>query len=226
MSWVYPESLGETLDMAQDWVLAEREVPPDAVARIVTEVASRLDGAGAYRIGMVAPSPGENRETTRTYLGDRFANNACVAHTLAEEAATVLGRLAPEDPCVKSIVTGVAAFQERRRTYPINRGRYCCPTCTAALWRALTVTELPGYEEDLSNGLRFLRTRRDGDGQWIGFPFFWTLLALTEIPLPEARNEILYAASAWDRRLATDRSEHPYRERRREVVARARELVR
>jgi hypothetical protein len=50
--------------------------------------------------------------------------------------------------------------------------------------------------------LAVLRSGRDGNGRWKGFPFYYALLALAELDVPESRNELAYSAPACRRVLA------------------------
>jgi len=45
-------------------------------------------------------------------------------------------------------------------------------------------------------GLKALKKRRDGKGRWRNFPFYYTLLSLTEIDIPQPVDEMKYAAKA------------------------------
>ena len=80
-------------------------------------------------------------------------------------------------------------------------GVYCCGTCSVALWRHLHVQREPGDQRRLENGLAELRRHRDGEGRWKRFPFYYTLLALSEMDLPGVRDEIVYAGNVIERAL-------------------------
>jgi hypothetical protein len=56
-------------------------------------------------------------------------------------------------------------------------------------------------ERRLANGLAALRRRRDGEGRWKHFPYFYTLLALSEMDAAFVREEIQYAARGVERSL-------------------------
>jgi hypothetical protein len=51
----------------------------------------------------------------------------------------------------------------------------------------------------VQQGIRHLRSMRDGKGGWRTFPFWYTMLALSEIELPGAGAEIRYASAGLDR---------------------------
>lgn len=66
-----------------------------------------------------------------------------------------------------------------------------------------------------------LARRRDARGRWRGFPFYYTLLVLTELELPAATAELQYAAPAGKRALSRLADDTGYTRRRREIVKRA-----
>ena len=49
-------------------------------------------------------------------------------------------------------------------------------------------------KERLAGGLKFLREHRDGQGRWHRFPFYYTLLALSEVGSRGTSGELQYAA--------------------------------
>lgn len=73
-------------------------------------------------------------------------------------------------------------------------------------------------EERLHGGLTYLKEHRDGKGRWRRFPFYYTLLALTEIPGNAADNEIRYVAPGLVRMLKRKGSGDRYDRRRRDVA--------
>lgn len=48
-------------------------------------------------------------------------------------------------------------------------------------------------------GINTIRAHRDGNGRWRRFPFYYTLLTLTEIQSEPARRELRYAVEACER---------------------------
>jgi hypothetical protein len=97
-------------------------------------------------------------------------------------------------------------------------GTYCCGKCSVALWRHLAAGGLERPERHLAAAMEGLRRSRDGAGRWRRFPFHYTLLALSEIALPAAVEEMRYAAPTLERLLARRQADGPF-ERRRRVVA-------
>ena len=48
----------------------------------------------------------------------------------------------------------------------------------------------------LGEALRRIKRARVGGGKWHGFPYYYTLLALSDMDLPLARTELKYAGKA------------------------------
>jgi hypothetical protein len=73
----------------------------------------------------------------------------------------------------------------------------------------------------LERHVKRLSARRDGTGRWKGLPFYYTLLALSEIDLPAARQELGYAVPACERVLKRRSRADSTARRRRGIVHRA-----
>jgi hypothetical protein len=89
-------------------------------------------------------------------------------------------------------------------------------------WRNLLSGGLDRQEERLQRGVAHLRCVRDNGGGWQKFPFWYTVLALTEMEGPAARAELEYVAPAL-RRSANRSASSPsvYSTRRQALSARA-----
>ena len=61
---------------------------------------------------------------------------------------------------------------------------------------------------------------RDGDQQWRRFPFWYTVLALSEMDNAEARTELKYAATVLERAATTAVPTARYARRRHELAVR------
>lgn len=89
-----------------------------------------------------------------------------------------------------------------------------------SVWRHISVGGLSKSQERLAGGLQYLREHRDGKGRWRRFPFYYTLLALTEIPGPRANSEIRYVAAGLERLLKRRAGDGRFDLRRRTVAER------
>jgi hypothetical protein len=89
------------------------------------------------------------------------------------------------------------------------------------LWRHLAAGGLDKQEERLLEGLKELKTLRDGKGRWRRFPFYYTLLTLIEIDSPLAREEIRYASKVCERYLKRSHQDDKISRRRNDLIKRA-----
>jgi hypothetical protein len=110
-----------------------------------------------------------------------------------------------------------AAADPRHR----NPGLYCCGKCSVGLWRNLLSGGLSSREERLHGGALHLRSVRDGEHGWRKFPFWYTVLALSEMDTDEANAELKYAAPALERAASRPVASAVYARRRQELAARA-----
>jgi hypothetical protein len=151
-----------------------------------------------------------------------------VAHVLGEEACRALILLDMPLASVRDalgratagMIERLRAAEQRERN--MGRpwlGQYCCAKCTAALWRHLAAGGLEDRERHLAAGVATLGACRDGVGRWCRFPFHYTLLALSEIELPAAVEEMRYAAPVLERSLRRPAAD-PYTARRRALAER------
>jgi hypothetical protein len=111
------------------------------------------------------------------------------------------------------------AAEDPRNTNP---GRFCCGKCSVGMWRNLLAGGLDRREERLRKGVGLeLRAHRSGQGKWRVFPFWYSVLALSEMDLPEARAELQYVAPVLERLSKRARPASVYGQRRHELALRA-----
>ncbi len=70
-------------------------------------------------------------------------------------------------------------------------------------------------EERLAAGMEALKSYRDGSSRWRRFPFYYTLLALSEMDPKSVLDEMRYAAPTLERYLKRSSGESKYSKRRR-----------
>jgi hypothetical protein len=80
---------------------------------------------------------------------------------------------------------------------------------------------LDRHEERLRRGVEHLPSMRDGGGEWRKFPFWYTVLALSEMDLPAAKQELAYAAPALERTANRTPAATTYARRRHALAQRA-----
>ena len=199
-------SLAETLDAINASLFDGRSLAAVERRRAAHWIAGRQGLPGAYG-GTFAGFPSERSKGIVLFTGERIAS-ASARHILGEEASRALRQLRVRDlkvtRALESADNGLMRCLERAAEDPRNGnpGLYCCGKCSVGLWRNLLAGGLDRREERLRRGASHLRSMRDGEHQWRRFPFWYTVLALSEMDSAEARAELRYAAPGWNARRA------------------------
>jgi len=223
MKMLHPNSLASTLDAINEVFFMEYALTKPERMKIARWIAGRQGLKGAYR-GMFAPTQRDFKRGIRLFTGERVVSGAAIGHILGEESSRALIMLDGSSPIAREALKksdkGMLRALMSCETPTRVRGFYCCGTCTAALWRHLTVGGLEHSKRRLEVGLKVLKTYRDGAGKWRRFPFYYTLLALSEIDGKLAMDEIRYAAPICERLLKRYKSKHKIAKRRRILLER------
>jgi hypothetical protein len=188
-------------------------------------IAARQGLPGAYG-GTFAGFPSERSNGIVLFTGERIAS-ASARHILGEEASRALRLLRVRDRSVTRALEAAdegllqclarAAEDPRKR----NPGLYCCGKCSVGLWRNLLAGGLDRRDERLRRGALHLRSVRDGEHGWRKFPFWYTVLALSEMDSREAKTELKYAAAALERAASRPVPATIYARRRQALAVRA-----
>ena len=217
-------SLSQTLDAVNELALDQRQSSPVERTALAHWIASRQGLPGAYA-DTFAGFAGELEAGILVFTGERITS-ASARHILGEEGSRALRLLAVPDPSVQAALeranAGLMNCLARAALDPrnTNPGKYCCGKCSVGLWRNLLSGGLDRQEERLRKGVGgLLREHRAGAAKWRIFPFWYTVMALVEIDLPEARSELEYASPVLERtaKRATPSSLHG---KRRHALAR------
>ncbi len=194
---LHPDSLAHTVDAIHSALFLGQPIAAAPARSVARWIASRQGQPGAYG-NTFAALPGELERGLVLFTGERVGC-AAARHILGEETSRALRLLNVADRTVQQALgradEGLLACLARVS----SPGVYCCGRCSVGLWRNLLSGGLDRQEERLAVGVRHLRSRRKGDGAWRAFPFWYTLLALQEMDLPEARAELSYARTRLDR---------------------------
>jgi hypothetical protein len=215
-----PFSLIDFVDRVGERLFYDR--PPEVSGPQLAAVAALQGKPGAYA-GMFALPEADRGREFRIFTGERITTNAGKIHVIGEETCRIL-RLLDGSSAVAD--RALAGMRERIREADEREGgltgTYCCGTCSCAFWRNLAQGCFDRQEERLELGMRTLRSSRDGKGRWGRFPFYYTLLALSEMPRPIARAEIEYALPGLEKMLKRKESGEPsaYFIRRRDLSER------
>jgi hypothetical protein len=218
-------SLSETVDAVNAAQFDGRMLAVSERTQVARWIAARQGLPGAYG-GTFAGFPSERSSGIVLFTGERIGS-ASARHILGEEASRALRLLRVKEPSVTRALEVAgdglmrclarAAEDPRRR----NPGLFCCGKCSVGLWRNLLAGGLDRCEERLQRGALHLRTMRDGESGWRTFPFWYTVLALSEMDGSEATAELKYAAPALERAVSRAVGSTIFARRRQELVVRA-----
>jgi len=216
---IHRDSLGRTLDSVNEALYFNQKISAIAREEASLWIAKRQGLPYAYA-DMFAPTDADLKNGIRLFTGERLGPSASLRHVSGEEACRALLLLGAKSGAVKSALKSATAgmLAALERADQAGRDMFCCGTCDPSLWRHITAGGLPGAERWLARGMKVLKAHRDGGGKWRRFPFFYTLLALSEIDLPAAMSEMRYTASVCERFLARSQRPSPYTTRRRRLV--------
>src|SRR5262245_44464663 len=195
-------SLSQTVDAVNAAHFEGRTLTAIERGELARWIAGRQGLTGSYG-GTFAGFPAERSNGIVLFTGERITS-ASARHILGEEASRALRLLRVRDRGVTAALDAAdeglmqrlarAAEDPRHR----NPGLFCCGKCSVGLWRNLLGGGLDRREERLQRGALHLRTARDGDG-WGRFPFWYTVLALSEMDGAHASRELRFAAPALER---------------------------
>lgn len=222
---IHTTSLSKTVDAVNAAHFEGRAVGAAERREAAAWIATRQGLPGAYA-GTFAGFPAERAKGIVLFTGERIAS-ASARHILGEEASRALRQLRVRDANVTRAIAAaddgmqqclLRAAEDPRNPNP---GLFCCGKCSVGLWRNLLAGGLDRQEERLQRGAAHLRSMRDGAHQWRRFPFWYTVLALSEMKSPEALAELKYAAPELERMARRDVPSSSYARRRHELAARA-----
>jgi hypothetical protein len=218
-------SLSQTVDAINAAHFCGRTLAAAERGQAARWIAGRQGLPGAYG-STFAGFPSERSKGIFLFTGERVAF-ASARHILGEEASRVLRQLQVRDAGVTRALdaadAGLMRCLERAAQDPRNRnpGLFCCGKCTVGLWRNLLAGGLDRHEERLRRGASHLRSMRDAEHQWRKFPFWYTVLALSETDNAAARTELKYAAPVLERAANRAVPSAVYARRRHELAVRA-----
>ena len=197
MALVNTKSLASTVDAVNEAFFFFKKLSAAERTKTARWIATRQGGPGSYR-GMFAPTRSDLRRGIRVFTGEPVRSGAATGHILGEEACRALILLNVRDGVIRSALdrasAGMMSAIRETEASGYTPGMYCCGICSVAYWRNLLAGGLTDQERLLRTGMKTLKTYRRGDGRWGRFPFYYTLLALSEITQPGAVDEMRYAA--------------------------------
>lgn len=214
-----------TLDALDDAFFYSKKLAKAEREPAAKWIAGRIGLRFSYA-GMPAPTDIDYREGIRVFTGEPVSSGASIGHVIGEEACRALiildVSLIDVDRPLEKATTGMMErlMLATGEPNPETMGMYCCGVCSVAYWRHLAVGGLRESKARLAAAMNVLKEHRKGDGQWKRFPFYYTLLALSEIKMPAALEEMRYAAPVLERYVKRAAADDIYEQRRHTLAER------
>ncbi len=191
------QSLTTTVDSFNEAVLFGRSWQREAAA-LVQWLGSRLGEDRAYADSLAMTASDWQREF-RLFTGERITTRAARSHIIAEEALRMLTMIRDStgaDCAARRVAEerlGARIISDPSSTVTKD-GIYCCGGCSIALWRALSAGAYGGQPTILGKAAKTLAGSRTGAGEWKRFPFYYTVLFLSEAATSVFGGEIAYCS--------------------------------
>jgi hypothetical protein len=224
MNHISSGSLSQTVDAVNAAIFDGHRWPLATKRAVAHWIVARQGLPGAYA-ATFAGFPAERTRGIVVFTGERITS-ASARHILGEEASRALRQLAVRDRIVgdaldradESLLQCLERWAQDRGHG--NPGTYCCGKCTVGLWRNLTAGGLDRQEERLQRGVQQLRQSRDARGGWRKYPFWYTVLALSEMTFTGGVEELRYAEPMLRAAAARRPASSVYAARRQQLAAR------
>jgi hypothetical protein len=220
--------LSQVIDRVNDAFFWGEKLTRDERGKLARLIAATHGRPGAYA-NTFALSEAERARGIRLFTGEPTAS-AAARHITGEEACRALRLLNVRDPSVMQALNDAAeglqqclmrSEQSTEHRMGGNPGTFCCGRCSVSVWRHILAGGFDRREERLHGAMTRLKDFRDGKGRWAIFPFWYALSALVEIELPQARQEIRYAAAILERAAKRSTPSGEYERRRTHIARRA-----
>ncbi len=228
MKIVDTDSLFRTLDNLNQMFLFKENISGSERAKAAHWITGRQGLIGAYA-GMFAPTDSDFKGI-RLFTGDYLNSKASIGHILGEESIRALYLLKVNDSktidALSKATSGINTILKRNyKAGNYAEGTFCCGKCTVALWRNLSAEGVRKNKKYFESGFRYLKSMRDEKGRYKRFPFFYTMLALSDIDLPQSKEEIRYASEVLRRFARRKVNNDLYENRKIEISKRALLLI-
>jgi len=211
------ESLSRVIDRANDALIVGRTIPDEEKAETVSWLLARQVMTGRD-IGSFEPTPEDLKGRAHLYTGERLRTMLAARNVLSAEAARLLVLFGGDDPLAHEGVERAASWLEVTCFVESDCAVGECAHSFVSHLRFLSVQE--PRSASLVRRVGVIRDHRDGNGRWDRFPFYYTVLALSEIVGDAARSELRYSVPAIERARPRSSQNQTFDARRRALLDR------
>jgi hypothetical protein len=221
MTLLNKNSLAQTIDNVNEAFFYGKKISKSEANDVTKWIATRLDTEYSYS-GSFGLTAKDMRSKNYTFTGEALTSPASLRHIMAEEASRIILQLSQitgkKPPALDESNKRLIRCIKYSESIGKPEGTFCCGPCTVGLWRHLTAGGLGSYSKKLPKGIEILERFKDGKGSWGRFPFYYTLLALSDVNHPAAKREIEYALPLVEKRLIRLKPNGKFSKRRRDLL--------
>ncbi|MFZ2098035.1 MAG: hypothetical protein WAV05_15490 [Anaerolineales bacterium] len=196
---IYPTNLSATLDATAETFFYQKSIPAQQREDTASLIISRQNRSGANS-GFFIPFAAETETQPRLFTGEPLHTDFAYRHIQLIECARILILLGLDTP---PICNSISCAEQRMAASCYSK--FCskgeCKVLTLAYMRYVNISALQDSEPHLAYFLSRLADFRDGKGKWSNFPYYYTLLILSELDDPLANEELKYAAPTCEKLL-------------------------
>ncbi len=222
MSLLNRSSLYKTVDNVNEALFYGKKISKKEAKELISWISGTLDTKNSYNHSF-GLTEYDMKHPVYTFTGERLLC-ASMRHIMAEEASRVMIKLSEitgsKIPALEKATERFTKMLYDYRSYGKPEGTFCCGPCTIGLWRHLNAGGLKEHQQSMPDGLLALHSSRDESGKWGRYPFYYTLLALSEINDEAAVKEINYAMPACERALKRLNKNNKFSKRKRDLLLR------
>jgi hypothetical protein len=216
MNIIHPSSLVATLNSAADALFYQKSIPTSLRKNYASLLVSHQVQSGSHS-GFFLLLEDETTSESRLFTGERIYSKFARQHIQLIEATRLLNLLAMDN---STVAKSVQIADERMNAMCYSK--FCikgeCKAITIVYMRYLASSSQDNSVRRINSLLRQLAGHRDGKGKWKGFPYFYTLLMLSEVNDPLATHELQYATPAFPKQPVSTASSDDFSRRRQEIL--------
>ena len=216
---VRPTSLAATLDSASEAFFYQKPIPATQRQEAASMLVSRQIHSGS-NFGFFILFTTETEARSTLFSGEQLLTDFARSHIQLIESARVLALLGVDND---EVIHSIRVADQLMGTFCYSK--FCpkgeCKSLTIAYMRYLSSCNTKDSITRLNSLLSKLPGHRDGKGKWIGFPYFFTLLMLSEVDDPLVSQELHYAAPLCKKHREQLGSVDPISIRRQAIITKA-----
>jgi hypothetical protein len=216
---IHPTNLFTTLDTTAE-ILFHKEPLSNTQRQGIANLITNRQCLTGVNAGLFIPFASESEAKVRLFSGESLNTDLARTHILMIEAVRILKLLSIKNHVITQSIS-VADHRMEKMCYSNFCAKGECRALTVAYMRYQSLDGIGNTAARINTHLTNLSHHRDGKGKWGSFPFFYTLLMLSELEDPLAFQELQYAAPVCKKQLGQNWPNDSISIRRQEIMTTA-----